>query len=613
VSVDTIPEQSLGATLFLQPSVSWPKEMTVGQRHLVAVNLAFVQPNRDPAPWPLPDAEECAYTCTLDGGEDFSLWAVQDAAVVLHRFGGSYGPAEFVVTPREAPGETARETLGERSLRLTIINQRGVPIGDHELAVTIVPANGKPARPPNGEVIAAAATGPAPTGLPGEDLRIPVADDDEPSPGDHPATGMRTARPGTAPTDEPGRARWGFADPGSADTDPLLAGLRPPADVIPYSDLARSVESASLAESAPPAESVEEGPPLRLAEWYNVVGLRRSPQGELNRNLYRLFEPGTPPGERVTFIARCGPSDGYGTVFAVVAEVPNGARRHLELRSVQSARVSPGIYEVTAELLYPDEGHVRFHGLPTRPHNDPRIWRQIMESVPANLGGGAGPAHLIAAIETSGTEPQVAERVDAVRRLFAYVADNAGSPVTYSIVTYGPHSINPHRRDAPEVPVTTRAWAVTSDVALDVLARLARRPPDPVGYDGAAQLECVLTELDQRLTGNEGRPVIVTAGVRTAHPPTRNPASGIIPCIHRRDWRDPERNLRSRHAGIAFGAIHDTGIPDEPWQFLGNDIGRALEDFSARDFAIALGLTAGFAQFLPLPLIDGLQAIESQA
>ena len=94
------------------------------------VDLALVDESRLPASWPLAD-EECAYTCALDGGGDFDLWAVHDAAVVLHRFGGSYGPAEFVVTP---------QNIGERSLRLTIINQWGVPVGDHELRVHVSPA-----------------------------------------------------------------------------------------------------------------------------------------------------------------------------------------------------------------------------------------------------------------------------------------------------------------------------------------------------------------------------------------------------------------------------------------------------------------------------------------
>lgn len=596
-------DASLGQAppMYLQPSVSWPKEMTVGRRHLVAVNLALVTPDGDPAPWPPPaqlPAEECVYTCALDGGGDFDLWAVHDAAVVLHRFGGSYGPAEFVVNPREKPGR--------RSLWLTIVNQWGIPIGDHELEVDVRLA--KDTADPREEKLVEAGVAAGTEGPPGdispEDLRIPSAHQDDLLAGRDSAAGpTRTDRPGAKRPDVNDLTRQDFAyrDPGYAATEALLAGLRDAADLEPYS------------KPAEPDLPDEGSPPLRLAEWYNVVGLRRSPSGNLHRDLYRLFDPGTAPGERVTFTARCAPADEHGTVFAVVAELPNGAEPQLRLRSVQSARVPPGIYEVTAELLYPNSGHVRFHGLPTMPRDEPRLWPQIMAAVPRNLGGGAGPAHLVAAIEISGPQGLVAERIDCVRRLFAHVAAEAGSPVSYSVLTYGPHTINVHNRDYPEVPVTTLAWADTSDVALSVLARLARRPAAPEAYRAAAQVECVLTELNRWLTGHEGRPVIVTAGVRTAHPPTRDAASQIIPCIYRNDWRVAMDDLRDRHAGIAFGAIHDTGIPDELWRFLGNDVGTALDDFSAPDFALALGLTVGYAQFLPLPLIDGLPAVGSTA
>lgn len=136
MNTDASSGQDVGMTLLLQPRVGWPRQMTVGRRHLVAVDLALVTQDGAPAPWQLPQ-EEIAYTFELDGGADFDQWVMHDPAVVLHRFGGSYGPAEFVVTPRKD---------GERSLWLTIINPRGITIGDHELEVTVVP-DGHPARP----------------------------------------------------------------------------------------------------------------------------------------------------------------------------------------------------------------------------------------------------------------------------------------------------------------------------------------------------------------------------------------------------------------------------------------------------------------------------------
>ena len=86
--------------LQLQPTVSWPRVMTVGRQYLVEVDLNLVtEDGTPPVVWPF-DHEEYAYTCLLNGGEDFGLWAVHDASVVVHRFGGSYGPAQFVVTAK---------------------------------------------------------------------------------------------------------------------------------------------------------------------------------------------------------------------------------------------------------------------------------------------------------------------------------------------------------------------------------------------------------------------------------------------------------------------------------------------------------------------------------
>jgi hypothetical protein len=296
----------------------------------------------------------------------------------------------------------------------------------------------------------------------------------------------------------------------------------------------------------------------------------------------------------------------YGTVFAIVAEPRNGPDRNPQLRSVQSAKLPPGIYRVTAELLYPAPGCVRFHGLPAVPSEDSRRWPEIATTVPARLPISGGPDHLIAAIEISGLAELVRERIESVRRLITHVAAEAQNFVCFSIITYGPHSINFNNAAYPEVPVTTLAWAETADDALAVLTRLSRRPAAPVGYERAAQLECVLTDLERNLTGQEGRPVIVTVGMRPPHPPRVDPATQIIPCRYRRDWYVPLSKLRRRHAGVAFGSIRDVGQADELWRLLGTDA-TTFDDNVAPAFARALGLTADFARPMPvaLPLFSG--------
>jgi len=112
--------------LAVEPTVSWRREMVVGRPYLVKVDLRLASGSPE---WPY-DEEELAFTCMLDGALDFAVEAMEDASVVLHRFGGSYGPAEFVVTP-------VGTGAGTRSLWLTIVSSYGVPVGNAELKTQV--------------------------------------------------------------------------------------------------------------------------------------------------------------------------------------------------------------------------------------------------------------------------------------------------------------------------------------------------------------------------------------------------------------------------------------------------------------------------------------------
>lgn len=589
MSLDVSEGEAPTGGLFLKPTVAWPKQMTVGLKHLVEVDLALVTSDGAPADWPL-EEEDCAYTCALEGGRDFDLWAVHDACVVLHRFGGSYGPAQFVVTPRHGSVD--------RSLRLTFVNPWGVPVAALKLPVSVPvpddtedPEDTRPRTP-----VAVDGTG---TGESADDLAVWYAELTE-----------AAAAPAEADLDadrldaEPA----GFA--GSEPSDTLAPDVSYP-ELDDHEEPALAAQPgaggpAAYTEPSAPGRDDGERRPAQLAERYNLIGLRRSPSGSLYWELIPLFSPGSLSGTRVTFTVHCAPSDEHGTVFAVIAESPYGsASQGRQLLSVQSAKIPSGIYRVTAELLSPFPGFVRFSGLPVTLRDDFRLWPEIAASVPSRLAPGTGPVHLMAAIETSAaSDDLVARRISRVTQLFEYVAAEAEDLVCYSVISYGPHAIGIETPEFPEVPVSMLTWASSADVALDQLARLSRRPAAPLGYRRAAQLECVLTELEGRLTGQEGRPVLVTAGARPEHPPRVDADSQIIPCRWRNDWRVPIGKLRARFPGIAFGAIRDTELPNELWRILST--GSEFEDFSAADLASTLGLVGGSAQLIPLPMFSDM-------
>ena len=113
----------------VEPRVTWPRSVVADDPFLVSVDLALVGDAAQS--WPF-EAEEIEFTCVLDGARHFRVEAVDDACVVVHRFGGSYGPARFLVTARPAPGRHA--------LRLTSLTSNGIVMGSVEVPVEVCEA-----------------------------------------------------------------------------------------------------------------------------------------------------------------------------------------------------------------------------------------------------------------------------------------------------------------------------------------------------------------------------------------------------------------------------------------------------------------------------------------
>ncbi|WP_250029285.1 maltose alpha-D-glucosyltransferase [Paractinoplanes maris] len=98
------------------PVVSWPQRVEPGQSYLVSVDLTI-----DETTWPYDD-EELAIGCMIDGRPLCEVRALGDPGVVLHRFGGTYGPAQFIAHV----SEQAQDFTGA-ALWLTLTTSGGVP------------------------------------------------------------------------------------------------------------------------------------------------------------------------------------------------------------------------------------------------------------------------------------------------------------------------------------------------------------------------------------------------------------------------------------------------------------------------------------------------------
>lgn len=125
-------QMASASRLLLEPVVRWPRRLSPGQSGLVEVDLRV---SAGPGSWSLPD-EEVAFACLLEGAPYIGVQSVGETLVLVHRFGGSYGPARFRIT--------ARGGTGSRSLWLTVCSRYGVPLRTDPLHIEILDT----ARPP---------------------------------------------------------------------------------------------------------------------------------------------------------------------------------------------------------------------------------------------------------------------------------------------------------------------------------------------------------------------------------------------------------------------------------------------------------------------------------
>lgn len=117
-----MPEPDLSVV----PVVAYPKVAERGRSYLMTVDMAS-PPDQV---WSVPE-EEIEIGFVIDGSPLYTSRPLGTPSVIVHRFGGTYGAARFVLT--------AGDTVGEGPITLTILNPSGLPAKALRLASRIDP------------------------------------------------------------------------------------------------------------------------------------------------------------------------------------------------------------------------------------------------------------------------------------------------------------------------------------------------------------------------------------------------------------------------------------------------------------------------------------------
>src|SRR5581483_12011639 len=113
----------------IRPIINYPREAQIGQTYLMTIDVQLASPD---APWPYPE-EEYPITFILNTQPYFryeSLNGEREPGIVLHRFGGTYGPAQYLLTASEQEVERGH-------ISITFLNGWDVPITYLELECVV--------------------------------------------------------------------------------------------------------------------------------------------------------------------------------------------------------------------------------------------------------------------------------------------------------------------------------------------------------------------------------------------------------------------------------------------------------------------------------------------
>lgn len=100
----------------LQPIVNYPHEMQIGKTYLMTIDLKTPDLQED---WPYEEEEYPVY-CFVDSSPSLTHEALGTPAVIIHRFGGTYGPAKFLLRTKN------KENEGQ--IRISLENKYGAAL-----------------------------------------------------------------------------------------------------------------------------------------------------------------------------------------------------------------------------------------------------------------------------------------------------------------------------------------------------------------------------------------------------------------------------------------------------------------------------------------------------
>lgn len=105
----------MARTFQITPVIRCERRMRAGERYLMDIDFEFDARLTD-----FGEREEVILRCMLHTDPLLANQPINGGAVILHRYGGSYGPAQFVLTARRTPGKGA--------IFIDLINEHGVSI-----------------------------------------------------------------------------------------------------------------------------------------------------------------------------------------------------------------------------------------------------------------------------------------------------------------------------------------------------------------------------------------------------------------------------------------------------------------------------------------------------